>query len=111
MGQGRHLRRRRKGHLEWTNIRSRRQCRWGQLQLPEVEVQKGGLEDRDTQADVVFDAKYFWHGSVGSRYIVQRGTVFYSVSIDVIVFNYQDTGSRALSSSLARNSTNAACTS
>lgn len=37
--------------------------------------------------------------------------VFYSVSIDVVLLYYQDTGSRALSSSLARNSTNAACTS
>lgn len=55
--------------------RWRRRCRWGQLQLLEVEGQKGDLEDRDTQANVVFDAKYFWRGSVGSRYIVQRGTV------------------------------------
>lgn len=75
MGQGRHLRRRRKARLEWMNIRWRRRCHWGQLKLPEAEGQKGGLADRDTQANVVFDAKYFWRGSVGSRYIVQRGTV------------------------------------
>lgn len=57
------------------NNRWRRRCRWGQLQLLEVEGQMGDLEDRGTQADVVFDAKYSWRGSVGSRYIVQRGTV------------------------------------
>lgn len=75
MGQGRHLRRRRKGHLEWMNSHWRRRCRWGQLRLLEVEGQMGDLEDRDTQVNVVFDAKYFWRGSVGSRYIVRRDTV------------------------------------